>query len=231
MPVITLPDRSQREFAEPVTIAAVAQSIGSGLAKAALAGKVDGKLVDCSYLIETELFRAVGGFDKEIFLYADELDLSWRVWISGRSCAAIQSARLHHRWAANVNPKGGEKTIEFRTSDSKRYYANRNNLLVLLKNAQHILLLLVPLQVMLMALEALAGGLLLRRWSFAQRSFLDAVADCWRLRGHIVAERRRIRAFRKRSDWWMLRFLGWRFNRWDEIQRVRQFGVPKVTTR
>jgi GT2 family glycosyltransferase len=185
----------------------------------------------CSYLIEAELFRAVGGFDKEIFLYADELDLSWRVWISGRSCAAIQSARLHHRWAANVNPKGGEKTLEFRTSDSKRYYANRNNLLVLLKNAQHILLLLVPLQVLLFGLEALAGLILLRRWSFAKRSFFDAVADCWRLRSHIAAERRRIRTFRKRGDWSMLRFLGWRFNRWDELQRLRRFGVPKVTPR
>ena len=54
MPVITLPDGSQREFAEPVTIAQVAQSIGAGLARAALAGKVDGHLVDTSYRIETD---------------------------------------------------------------------------------------------------------------------------------------------------------------------------------
>lgn len=46
---ITLPDGSQREFPAPVTVAQVAASIGSGLAKAALAGKVDGKLVDTSF--------------------------------------------------------------------------------------------------------------------------------------------------------------------------------------
>ena len=46
---ITLPDGSQREFPGPVTVAEVAASIGSGLAKAALAGKVDGKVVDTSY--------------------------------------------------------------------------------------------------------------------------------------------------------------------------------------
>jgi len=51
MPVITLPDGSQREFAQPVTVAEVAQSIGAGLARAALAGKVDGRLVDTSFLI------------------------------------------------------------------------------------------------------------------------------------------------------------------------------------
>jgi threonyl-tRNA synthetase len=43
---ITLPDGSQREYPGPVTVAEVAASIGAGLAKAALAGKVDGKVVD-----------------------------------------------------------------------------------------------------------------------------------------------------------------------------------------
>ena len=50
---ITLPDGSQREFPGPVTVAEVAASIGTGLAKAALAGKVDGKVVDTSYSIGT----------------------------------------------------------------------------------------------------------------------------------------------------------------------------------
>ena len=54
MPVITLPDGSQREFAQAVTVAEVAQSIGAGLARAALAGKVDGRLVDTSFRIESD---------------------------------------------------------------------------------------------------------------------------------------------------------------------------------
>jgi len=48
---ITLPDGSQRDFSGPVAVSEVAASIGSGLAKAALAGKVDGKLVDNSFVI------------------------------------------------------------------------------------------------------------------------------------------------------------------------------------
>jgi threonyl-tRNA synthetase len=51
---ITLPDGSQREFPGPVTVAEVAASIGSGLAKAALAGKIDGKVVDTSYQITAD---------------------------------------------------------------------------------------------------------------------------------------------------------------------------------
>jgi threonyl-tRNA synthetase len=54
MPVITLPDGSQRHFDQPVTVAEVALSIGAGLAKAALAGRVDDQLVDTSYLIRED---------------------------------------------------------------------------------------------------------------------------------------------------------------------------------
>ncbi len=46
MPIIRLPDGSERRFESPLTVAEVAQSIGAGLARAALAGKIDGKLVD-----------------------------------------------------------------------------------------------------------------------------------------------------------------------------------------
>jgi threonyl-tRNA synthetase len=56
---ITLPDKSVRQFEAPVTVAEVAASIGAGLAKAALAGKVDGKVVDTSYLIERDAALAI----------------------------------------------------------------------------------------------------------------------------------------------------------------------------
>ena len=51
MPVITLPDGSQKTFDRPVTVDEVAASIGAGLRKAALAGRVNGKLVDTSFSI------------------------------------------------------------------------------------------------------------------------------------------------------------------------------------
>lgn len=54
MPIITLPDGSQRSYEKAVTVAEVAASIGAGLARAALAGKVDGQLVDTSHLISAD---------------------------------------------------------------------------------------------------------------------------------------------------------------------------------
>jgi threonyl-tRNA synthetase len=59
MPVITLPDGSQRSFDQPLTVAELAASIGAGLARAALAGRVDGKLVDTSCLIEHDAQVAI----------------------------------------------------------------------------------------------------------------------------------------------------------------------------
>jgi len=56
---ITLPDGSQRAFPGPVTVAEVAASIGAGLAKAALAGKVDGKVVDTSYQMAADASLAI----------------------------------------------------------------------------------------------------------------------------------------------------------------------------
>jgi len=55
MIAVTLPDGSKREYPTALTVHDVAQSIGTGLAKAALAGKVDGKLVDTSYLIDRDV--------------------------------------------------------------------------------------------------------------------------------------------------------------------------------
>ncbi len=59
MPDIRLPDGSTRSYPQPVSVATVAGDIGAGLARAALAGKVSGKLVDTSYLIEKDTDLAI----------------------------------------------------------------------------------------------------------------------------------------------------------------------------
>ncbi|MDP2194538.1 MAG: threonine--tRNA ligase [Rhodocyclaceae bacterium] len=59
MPIITLPDGSQRTYPQPPTVAEVAASIGAGLAKAALAGNVDGKLVDTAHRIGQDASLAI----------------------------------------------------------------------------------------------------------------------------------------------------------------------------
>ncbi|WCN09696.1 threonine--tRNA ligase [Marinomonas mediterranea] len=66
MPVITLPDGSQRTFSEPVTLMQVAEDIGPGLAKATVAGKINGVLVDaCEVISEDSNVSLVTGRDEE----------------------------------------------------------------------------------------------------------------------------------------------------------------------
>ena len=59
MPAVRLPDGSVRQFDNPVTVAEVAASIGAGLARAALAGRVNGKLVDTAFKIENDVELAI----------------------------------------------------------------------------------------------------------------------------------------------------------------------------
>lgn len=59
MPQITLPDGSQRAYDRPISVADIAADIGPGLAKAALAGRVDGELVDTSYVIKDDAELAI----------------------------------------------------------------------------------------------------------------------------------------------------------------------------
>src|SRR5215213_9612555 len=59
MPVITLPDGSTRTFDHEVTVADVAANIGAGLAKAAIAGRVNGKVVDTSFVIKDDAQLAI----------------------------------------------------------------------------------------------------------------------------------------------------------------------------
>ncbi len=59
MTVVRLPDGSERKFEQPVTVMEVAASIGAGLMRAALAGKVNGKLMDTSYCIEADCDLAI----------------------------------------------------------------------------------------------------------------------------------------------------------------------------
>ncbi|RLA11942.1 MAG: threonine--tRNA ligase, partial [Gammaproteobacteria bacterium] len=59
MPAVTLPDGSQRQYDQPISVAQVAADIGAGLARAAIGGKVNDTLVDTSFLIDTDAELAI----------------------------------------------------------------------------------------------------------------------------------------------------------------------------
>jgi GT2 family glycosyltransferase len=186
----------------------------------------------CSLLVRTEMFWRIGGFAPELLIYADETDISWRVWIAGGKVVTVPSARLHHRGAAVVNPEGNTKTVESRTSETKRFLANRNGILFLRKNSQHVLLLLLIPHLLLLMVEAFVSLVLVRRWSYVRKSYFSAIYDAlFGMRSHVRTWRRRIGGFRKRSDFFMLRFLQLHPSRWYEVQRLFRWGAPKVDAR
>jgi GT2 family glycosyltransferase len=179
------------------------------------------------FFIRKDLFFRLGGFDEKFFMYGEEPDLSWRVWMAGEKIVPAPASRVHHRGSASVNPAGGSKIVENRTSTNTRFLANRNGLMAIAKNCQHLLLLMLLPCAAIIVLEGLFVLLMTRNTAVAKRISLGVFADCWRLRHHVFRERKRIRSFRRRGDFWMLRFFRPGFGRSHEIRAILKRGFPK----
>jgi N-acetylglucosaminyl-diphospho-decaprenol L-rhamnosyltransferase len=184
----------------------------------------------CALMVKRNVFETVGEFDSEFFMYADEADLAWRLTLSGARTITVPDARVHHRGAAAANPKGGGQVLEFRTNEMVRFFATRNSLLVVLKNAQHLLLFLCLTQLAIVALEMLFVMVTTRRWSVVRKAYLSALLDVWRLRHHVKKERQRVKKLRRCGDLTMLRFLKLRPGRWVDIEKLLRLGPPRVGT-
>src|SRR5262249_23296363 len=179
------------------------------------------------FLIRKDLFFKVGMLDEKCFMYGEEMDLSWRIWVSGERIATAPTATVPHRGAVGVNPAGGTKIVENRTSVQKRFLANRNRLLFVAKNCQHLLLLMLLPCGLLTLVEGLLTAAMTRSLSLAKQTCFSAIADCWRLRSHVLNQRRFIKGFRRHGDLWMLRYFRLGFGRWEEVQRILKSGFPR----
>jgi hypothetical protein len=93
-----------------------------------------------------------------------------------------------------------------------------------------LLVLLIP-QLLLLLAEAVVSLLLIRRWSYVRKSYFKAIADAFRMLPHVRDWRRRIKGFRKRSDFAMLRYLRLRPGRWEDVKNLFRLGMPKVDAR
>lgn len=94
-----------------------------------------------SMIIKSDVYRAIGGFDNDYFLYCDDADIGWRLWNRKMKVVFVSSSIVYHRVTASL--KGlGKKTF----SEWYYFYSARNRLITILKNARAIdLLWMLPL--------------------------------------------------------------------------------------
>ena len=82
-------------------------------------------------IIKADLFRRIGGFDEDYYMYLEETDLSWRVWLSGHKVVFIPGAVVYH---AFNTPKKDFKI--YYPKKIVRYYGCRNYITTLIKNLE-----------------------------------------------------------------------------------------------
>jgi GT2 family glycosyltransferase len=133
--------------------------------------------------MRADLFRALGGFREELFMYHEDVDLGWRVWLSGLRVVMTPAADVHHEYAFERNP-------------GKRYLLERNRLsFVLSAFSGRLLLLLVPV---LLAAEAAMAVLAWREgWL---RAKVAGWAWCARNAGTLARRRRETQSLRRVPD-------------------------------
>lgn len=182
----------------------------------------------CAYCIRRDLFWELGGFDPQFFMYVDETDLSWRVWIRGERVICVAGAKLFHWGAGATEAERGVSSAPVKVSEFARYHTNRNQILTLMKNAQHFLLLLLVPHLIVLFLEAVFVLGVSRNLRFVCKAYVQAVIDAWGKRDGIAKERARIAGYRRRGDWQMLRFFRWIPARWEEVKGLWRRGLPQV---
>ena len=155
------------------------------------------------FMFRRAVWQNIGGFDPKLFMYAEDDDISWKLWLAGYRGIHVKNAVLHHR----------DDSGEIRAST--RYLANRNSLIVLAKNAQHVLMLCWFLQIILLVAEACFFLIIRRNWKFVWQGYFKAIIDAFKFSAHIFKMRKFNRQIRRRSDWQMAKkFMQFKINRW-----------------
>jgi len=136
-------------------------------------------------LFKAEVLKKIGLFDEEFWMYNEDQDLGWRVWLSGASCVLAPDAVVYHKY-------------EFSRSIKKYYFMDRNRVVAILKNYRLATLILI-----LPALILMEIGLIF--FSFKNGWFYEKMKvysyflnlNNWR---RIIAERKKIQSSRTVGD-------------------------------
>lgn len=145
-------------------------------------------------MIKKKLFKNLGGFDPKYFMFHEDIDLAWRVWLSGLKVEALEETYVCH---AGGGSAGGGPKIKGRYYSSylRRYYSERNNLRTILKNYQTLTLLIVLPFYLAINISELVFYLFLGKFKLIYLYFkaylwnLVNLADTFKLRRQIQRQR------------------------------------------
>lgn len=135
------------------------------------------------FLIRKNLFKEVGGFDQEFFMYHEDHDLSWRIRLLGEKLMVNPKAVMYHKYHFSKNPR-------------KFYYSEKNRLQLLLKNYQLKTLLLIFPALVVVELAELCFALTTRWFMLKIKSYFEVIL----LLPSIVRKRRIIQRLRRVDD-------------------------------
>ena len=174
---------------------------------------------DAAIFIRRKVFDKISGFDPKLFLYGEDRDLCWRVWLQGYKIVPVGSARFLHDSACGDI----EKQKQYKTNVWKRELGERNLIRSMLKNYSFLTLICILPQYIFLSCLELAALILCGQWKLVKEAYFKAYAwniqnfkDTWN-------EHRRINAIRAISDRSMLK------NMAGEIGKIyvfKKIGVP-----
>lgn len=182
-------------------------------------GKTPPFYVDAAIFISKTLFLQVGGFDEKMFLYGEDRDLCWRVWLYGYKVAVVEHAKFFHDSACI-----DQDIKKYRTNTRKRFLGEFNALRSILKNySRGFLIFILPLYFLVNCAEALAF-LLRGKAEVVKNVYLRSYVENFRNLDNLPALRKKLQQDRKISDFVLLRHM-------DKIPgKLRLFfkiGIPE----
>lgn len=135
-------------------------------------------------IIKKEIFQKVGMFDEDFFIYMEETDLCWRVWLTGFQVAYAPLSVVYHDFG------GLQKLISPRTKFLAKYHGTKNYIMTILKDSGgYTMVKIAPIHV--------ASWLAIMLWHFGRRRPVEGI---WILRGMTYNLRNFGRIWRKRIE-------------------------------
>lgn len=136
-------------------------------------------------LFKADVLRTVGLFDEEFWMYAEDQDIGWRIWLAGFRCVLAPASVVYHKY-------------EFGRSIEKYYWMDRNRVLVVLKNYKLLTILLIMPAFVIMEFGLIYFSLKNGSWQQKKavyRYFLKA--STWK---YLSTARKKTQSIRKVSD-------------------------------